>query len=366
MSITFGMSRISWKERLRRCYFLATEALMDRALIEHVLLYSLEKFREKKIAYPYVRPAELKPGGLVPTKEHALHNTALVIFLEQQFPQDLKPYIRVRRNNELLSKNLHRFTLPSADGKDGLTNFREIFSSSSIEAHKQLLELDMALVAQRRHDKKDAFCYEFSHFHVMVDAVLDAIIEDYGIELRYLSKNLYEQGEDYASLLEQKFFEQFGMKTTVSGRRTAAIVAHRLLARRLTGLHFVYVGSSESRCLYKIHYDGTLSRVVLIPISSEDIEELSELHSLSKTELLKNYLLNGIEGEKAALLYIRNQKSAQALPPRDRKLRREISSLERWITTEQQIILPLPSATEKNPLEWNWIYRSTGQDTKSD
>ncbi len=358
MSSSCGMSRISWKERLRRCYFLAAEALMDRALIEHVLMASLHKFRKMKQAYPYVRTAELKPGGLAPTEEHALHNTALVLFLEHEFPADLKPYIRVRRNNELLSKNIHRFKLPAAHGIDGLSSFREIISRSSLEVHRQLLKMDMALIAQRRSDKKDAFCYEFSHFHVMIDAVLDAIIEDYGIELRYLSKNLYEQGEDYAGLLEQKFFEQFGMKTTASGRRTAAIVAHRLLARRLNGLHFVYVGSSEARCLYKIHSDGTLSRVVLIPIWPEDIEELSALHKISKAELAKNYLSDGTGNEKTAMLYIRNKKSLQALPPKDRKLRREIIAQERWITTEQQMLLPLPSAAESNPLEWNWIYRS--------
>jgi len=352
--------RISWEERIRRCYFLATEALLDRALVEHVLLDSLERFRTEKVEYPFVRPAELKPGGVAPTTEYALHNTALALFIENEFPPDLKPYIRVRKKNELLSKNLQRFTFPEAESSEGLTAFRELVSVQALEVLRPLLHLDMALVAQRRGDRKQGLYYEFSHFHVMIDAVLDAIIEDYGLELRYLSKSLYEQGEDYASLLEQKFFEQFGMKTTASGRRTAALVAHRLLIRRLPGLHVVYCGSTESRCLYKIHHDGTLSRVVLVPIMAEDIKELTELHALSVKDLETYYLLPVSADVRAGLFYVRNVKALQALPPSDRKLRREIATLERWIGTDQQLLLPLPSATQSIPLEWNWIYRTTG------
>ena len=356
-----GMTRLSWLERVRRSYFLATEALLDRLLIEHVLIDSLEQFKEEGLKYPFVRTAELKPGGLGQTTEHALHNTALVLFLEKQFPDDLKPYIRVRKKNELLSKNLHRFTIPDPEGSEGIKSFRELISSSTLEAIRPLLKLDMALVAQRRGERKSGLYYEFSHFHVMIDAVLDAIIEDYGKELRYLSKSLYEKGEEYAAQLEQKFFEQFGMKTNVSGRRTAAIVAHRLLSKRLSSMHTVYCGSTESRCLYKIHHDGSLSRVVLVPISGEEICELLEIHSLTVKELEANYLLDVNESTKAGILYVRNVKSTQALPPSDRKLRREISPLERWISTAQQALLPLPESVESPPLEWNWIYRSTAK-----
>ena len=359
MNPTLGMTHVSWEERVRRCYFLATEALLDRALIDHVLIDSLKRFKEENVEYPFVRTAELKPGGLGPTIEHALHNTALVLFIENEFPEDLKPYIRVRKKNELLSKNLHRFTIPDPESETGLTSFRELVNVSALEQLRPLLHLDMALVAQRRGDRKSGLYYEFSHFHVMIDAVLDAIIEDYGIELRYLSRSLYEQGEEYAALLEQKFFEQFGMKTTASGRRTAALVAHRLLGRRLPGLHVVYCGSTESRCLYKLHHDGTLSRVVLVPITPDDIKELLELHPMTLKDLETHYLIHVSGDLRAGLFYVRNAKSSRARPPSDRKLRREIAALERWISTDQQLLLPLPSAPYKQPLEWNWIYRTT-------
>ena len=366
MNPNLGLSRLSWDERIRRSYYVAVETLLDRLLIEHVLLDSLERFKADGTAYPFIKTAELKPGGIAPTTEHGLHNSALILFIEHEFPADLKPYIRVRKKNELLSRNLQFFSLPDAHGSDGLSAFREICAPPQLDGVRQLLNLDMALVIQRRNDRKAGLCYEFTHFHVMIDAVLDAIIEDYGIELRYLSRNLYERGEEYAALLEQKFFEQFGMKTTASGRRTAALVAHRLLARRLPGLHVVYCGSTESRCLYKIHSDGTLSRVVLVPVDDEAVGELTDLHDMSARELEKHYLVDAGHGNRAAIFYVRNNKTPPALPPSDRKLRREISVLERWISTDIQLLLPLPSSTAARPLEWNWIYRSASSKTNED
>lgn len=353
-----GLTRLSWDERIQRCYFLVTEALLDRALVQHVLLDTLSTFTLAGIEYPYVRPAELKPGGLAPTVEHAMHNTALFLLVEDTLPPELKPYIRVRRSNELLQKNLQRFTIPLTDTAEGVAGLKEITSVATVDALRPLFQLDQALVVQRKEDKKAGPAYVFSNFHVKIDAVLDAVIEDYGVELRYLSKSLYENGEDYAALLEQKFFEQFGMKTTASGRRTAAVVAHRLLVNRVRGLHAVYAGSCESRCIYKIHHDGNLSRVVLANLAPDEIEEILTQHKLTMKDLETDFLLTGPTGEKAVLFYVRNARTSPAIPPPDRKLRREISSAERWISTDQQLILPLPTAVTRAPLEWNWLYRT--------
>ena len=91
------MDSLSWDDRLNRCYFFAVGAMLDRALIEHVLIGSLHRFSEAGEEYPFVKPAELKPGGIAPTNEHALHNTALVVLMEQEFPDNLKTFIRVRK-----------------------------------------------------------------------------------------------------------------------------------------------------------------------------------------------------------------------------------------------------------------------------
>lgn len=114
------MDSLSWDDRLNRCYFLAVAAIVERTLIEHVLINSLERFIDSNEEYPFVKPAELKPGGISPTLEHSLHNTALVLLLEQEFPDNLKTFIRVRKKNSLLAKNLSYFTLPDAEAIDGI------------------------------------------------------------------------------------------------------------------------------------------------------------------------------------------------------------------------------------------------------
>ena len=229
---------------------------------------------------------------------------------------------------------------------------------------KPLFDLDMALVAQRKK-KKGSYGIEFSNFHVRINSVLDSIIEDFGIELKYLSKHLFEQGEEYADLLEAKFYEIFGMKTNASGRRTAAIVGHRLLAEHYACLHTVYCGSTEARCLYKIHNDGTLTRIVLIQLNQTDIDELSTTFNLTIPELEAHYLLPFDEETRAAIFLVTNTRQPAGLPPEDRKLRREISVMERWISTDIQCILPLPESTDRQPLQWNWVYRTAGRGNES-
>lgn len=360
------MDSLSWDDRLNRCYFFAVAAIVDRTLIEHVLISSMKRFIDANEEYPFVKPAELKPGGIAPTLEHPLHNTALVLLLEQEFPDNLKTFIRVRKKNALIAKNLNYFTLPDAENIDGIGAFREIMSVKTMEAIKPLLGLDMGLLAQRKK-KKGSYGIEFSNFHVRIDAVLDSIIEDFGVELKYLSKHLFEQGEEYADLLEAKFYESFGMKINASGRRTAAIVGHRLLSQYLDSLHTVYCGSTEARCLYKIHSDDTLTRIVLIQITNSDIEEITSTFNLTVPELEAHYLIPADKekkpgkGLKAALFLVRNTRQPAGLPPIDRKPRREISVMERWISIDLQCILPLPSSTDRPPLQWNWVYRTTGR-----
>jgi len=364
---SFSMDELSWDDRLNRCYYLAVSAMLDKALIEHVLIESLNQFKNEGEEYPFVKPAELKPGGIAPTYEYALHNTALVLLLEDKFPDNLKTFIRVRRKNALTSKNLSYFTFAEDQSIEGISIFREIISQQTMEAMKPLLELDMALVAQRQV-KKGQFGIKFSNFHVRINGVLDSIIQDFGIDLKYLSKSLFEQGEDYSELLETKFYETFGMKTNASGRRTAAIVGHRLLKSHIDSLHTVYCGSTEARCLYKIYDNGTISRMVLIQLNKHDVEELSATFNLTIPELDAHYLISINKEHRAAVFLVTSSKQPAALPPEDKKLRRKISAMERWISIDTQCILPLPTSTGRKPLHWNWIYRNTGRtsETSSD
>jgi len=67
-------------------------------------------------------------------------------------------------------------------------------------------------VAQRDR-KAESFGIKFSNFHVQIKAINDTVIKNFAVDLGYLNKDLLEQGEGYAELIEAKFYETFGMKT---------------------------------------------------------------------------------------------------------------------------------------------------------
>jgi len=363
MTPTLNLKDLSFNDTLNRCYYLTLIAMLDIALTKHVLIDSLNQFQAESKEYPFVKPAEIKPGGIVPTDEHGLHNTALVMILEDALPLSLRTNIRTRRKNEINKANLSHFTFGGKKGVDDTSVFREIISEKTMNAMKKLLHLDMALVGQRDR-KSRTYGIKFSNFHVQVNAIKDTLIKNFAVELGYLNKDLLEGGEDYAELLESKFYETFGMKCSASGRRTAAIMGHRLLYEQTSCLHTVYCGSSESRCLYKINGKGNITRTILIELRESDTMELASTFNLTVPELNRHYLLptgenSTGEHSKAATLSVTNMRQPAALPAVDKEPRAEISQMERWITTESQHILPLAQSPERKPLPWNWLYRTS-------
>ncbi len=49
-----------------------------------------------------------------------------------------------------------------------------------------------------------------SHFHVKIDWPIDDATEEMAKQLRYISKELYENGEQYAQGLRQRLFAKYG------------------------------------------------------------------------------------------------------------------------------------------------------------
>jgi len=349
---------LSWSRKLIRCYFRAVEALLDRDLIDHVLIDSYLRFKDHGEPYPFVHTGELKPGGVGKMGENALHNSALVILLEDELLPELKTNIRARRLQEMVQKNLQRYLLTSDIPQEKISLIREIESRSSLKILRPLLSFDYGLLIQRRpRGRKGRLNYGLTHFHVKIDEVLDRMIEALGLGSRYLSKNLFEQGEEYASLLEEKFYELCGMKSTAGGRRTAAIVAHHLLLRN-PGLHAVYVGSTEARSLIKIDKDHCLARMVLVEIDTEILDSLIKPHGLTRKFLRENYFLSSSD-PAVAVLAVHYRPTAHARPPADRKLRHEIKTSERWISIVKQLLMPLPSSADAAPLPVSLIYKAS-------
>ncbi len=346
---------LAWSEKLQRCYYRAIGITLDRGLLDYVLVESYGRFREAGEAYPFVRPAELRPGGVGEVTEYAHHNAVLVLLLESELDPALKSNIRARRPQEVVQRNLQRYLLRTGQSPERVALIRDIESRVQLDQLRPLFSLDYGLLIQPRTNARDRLNYAFTHFHVKIDEVLDRVIEAKGIELRYLSKHLYEHGEDYAAALEDKFFESYGMKATASGRRTAAITAHALLERN-RGLHTIYVGSTEARSLIKIESGETVSRAVLIEIDGRMRRWLAKTYGLTVTELAEHYAIADAD-PPVGILAVRYRPTPAAQPPADRKLRTEINAAERWTSIVDQMLMPRPDAASAAPLPVSWIYK---------
>jgi hypothetical protein len=348
---------LSWSEKLIRCYYLAVEMLLDRSLTEYVLVDSFQRFREQGEPYPFVQMAELRPGGMGQVVEYPNHNAALVILLEQELRPELKTNIRARRPQETVQKNLQRYLFRSGLPTERITLIRDIESRAAIDTLRPLLGFDYGLLIQQRSRSRTGLLnYALTHFHVKIDEVLDRIIEAVGLRLRYLSKNLFEQGEDYASLLEDKFFELYGMKSTAAGRRTAALVAHNLLIEN-PGRHALYVGSTEARSLIKIEKNDRVCRSVLVELTDERLDLLSKQHGVAPARIREDFAIPDTE-PGVAVLTVRYAPTLHGMPPQDRKLRREINISERWVSIDRQQLLPAPSVPDVRPLSVSWVYKA--------
>jgi hypothetical protein len=353
-----SFQELSWADKLLRCYYRAVEMLLDRSLVEYVLIDSYRQFIEAGEPYPFVLPGEVKPGGVGQVGEYANHNTALAILLEKDLIPELKTNIRARRPQEAVQRNLQRYLFGRGLPQDKITVIRDLETRSAIDSLRPLYSLDYGLLIQQRSSgTKARLNYSLTHFHVMIDEVLDRVIEAFGLRLRYLSKNLFEQGEEYASLLEEKFYELYGMKSTAAGRRTAAVVAHNLLIRN-PGLHAVYVGSTEARSLIKITKNDHVTRWMLVALEDEMIEKVTRTHGVSRDYLTERFFLPETN-EAVGVLSVEYQPTTPGMPPPDRKARKEIKIPERWVSVQRQLLLPQPSASDTGPLQVSWVYKGT-------
>jgi hypothetical protein len=351
--------QLSWTEKLVRYYYQAVETLLDRSLIEYVLVESYETFREAGEPYPFVQMSELRPGGVGPVEEYPAHNAVLLLLLERALSPELKTNIRARRPQEAVKRNLGRYLFRRGLPVEKVSLVRDLESRANVDALRPLLSLDYGLLIQQRAaGARGRLNYALTHFHVKIDEVFDRVIESLGLRLRYLSRSLFEQGEDYAARLEEKLFELYGMKSTAAGRRTAALVAHNLLVDN-PGLHAVYVGSTESRGLFKIQKSDKVTRSVLVEMDDEQLEDLLDRHELTPEELLESYVIPETD-PPVGVLTVHYYPTVHGSPPADRKLRREIHTQERWTSVGRQLLMPLPSAPDARPLEVSWVYKAKG------
>ena len=122
-SIREELSQIN---RLRRSYYELLRDELDHHMLEYALTNSYLKFAGQNTPYPFVEKRELKPRARIPTVEYPLHNTFLVIFVEDTIPSIHKKYIRFFKVNRTTKTNLLRSNnLPLLENFDRNQRFLE-------------------------------------------------------------------------------------------------------------------------------------------------------------------------------------------------------------------------------------------------
>jgi hypothetical protein len=343
---------LSMADKLTRSYYELLRDELDYFLIQQALIDSYQKFVNQKEPYPFVEKREMKPRARIPDREYECQNAFLVLFVENSIPTEHKKYIRFFNDNKTKKQNLLRSkSLKLADNFDRNWKYLESIHFSTFL--KSLLPVDYALLIQKDPATANKNRYTLSHFHVRVDWPIAAAAEDLGRQLRYISKEIYEKGDKDAELVQKKFFEYYGLPLMAGGRRTAAIVAAQYL-KQVRGITTVYVGSSESRALFRYSERG-IAKFVLVKLSRADLDAIAAEYRLSMRKLTKNYIVARHKKDFVCLFQVTYQWTSHARPPEDGKLR-EIKPDLNWLTVGEQLIIPRPNVWKYAPLPVNLIY----------
>ncbi len=344
--------QLSLSDKMRRSYYELLRDQLDQWMIEEALIRSYRNFLDAGEPYPFVEKRELKPKARIPDIEYPLHQTFLVIFVEDTIPDSFKKYIRFFEENITKKTHLQSLKLPSlAKPFDRAHKFLDSIVFPNFLS--ELLSIDYALLIQRDPDRRQKNRYQLSHFHVRIDYPITKSAEELALRLRYISKDLFERGEKYAEDLQKKFFEYYGMSSMAGGRRTAAIVAAQYL-RKLSCISTIYVASSSSRCLMRIGERHT-SKMVLMQFGRAELERIASENHLDESVLQKYYLVDETVDGGVCIVFISYSPSTVARAPDDGKLRKLRPELS-WLTISCQQILPRPGVWQYPPLPVNMVY----------
>lgn len=343
---------LSPKLRLRRSLYEVLRDQLDLDLIKLALVDSYGNFSKAGEAYPFVQKRELKPKARVAEQEYVHHNHFFIIFCEGTIPSEHKKYIRFFDSNKMTKEAIEK--IPYISLHKNYTNNIKYFDNPSFTAMiKDLTPVDYALLIQNDPSVKSQSRYMMTHFHVRVDWPIDDATEDMATHLRYVAKDLYENGEQYAEHLHHKLFENYGFHHTVGGRRTAAVVAAQIL-KRMNFISTVYVSSAEARTLTRISERG-VSKFVLIRVPLVDLVKLASEHQIPFDAFCDRYLVNMCDTFGVAIFHVVYRNSSYSKPPEDGKLRK-LQPDYQWLNIHDQLLLPLPDQQDAYPLRYNTIY----------
>jgi hypothetical protein len=352
LSVWTYREELSRQNKIRRSLYELLRDELDHVLIQYALIDSYQKFLKSNTPYPFVEMRELKPRAIIPDMEYELHNTLLVLFLEDAIPNIHKKHIRFFDDNKITKENILKVRHFQFH-KKYRQNLKLFECPQFCWFVTGLLPVDYALIIQRDANIKAKNRYALTHFHVRIDWPIAEAAEDLARSLRYIQKDLYEKGEDYAENLQKKFFEYYGLHPLAGGRRTAAAIATQYL-KQLPFISTVYVGSSESRSLSKIS-ERDQTRYVLIKLNEDEIINICKTYDMKREKFADAYLIDKVDEGGVAIFQTTYSHTVYAYPPDDGKLR-ELNSEYFWLTVKSQHLIPRPEAWEKSPLPYSKIY----------
>ena len=339
-------------KRLRSLYESLREEL-EYHLIERSLVESYARFLKAKEPYPFVEKRELKPRAKVMERENPLSNGFIVLFTEDSIAQEKKKYVRFFEDNKVTKENLSELKLTGLNISDRFQAQQKYFDTARFhDLVKSLLPVDYALLIQKDNSIKHKNRFSLSHFHVRIDWLLDSAAESLGKELRYISKDLYEKGDDYAQLMVEKLFEYYSFHHTVSGRRTAAVLAAQLM-KDVSFLSTIYVASSESRTLTK-YFSRAINKCALIKLNRQAIRMIEE-HPNGDPDFRKNFLIHETNQFGVSVFKVIYTFNDHSKPPSDGKLR-ELKPDVQWLKVKNQLLVPKISASGSSPIKYQVMY----------
>jgi len=346
--------KLNYYERLRRSLYEVLRDALERRLMKISLVDSFYEYQKAGAEYSFLEKSELRPKSKKMEKESELFKTFIVIFSEGTVSSELKNHIRFFPENAVIKKNLEY--LPNLDlYKRFHQNLRYFENPIFLDFLAGLSGIDYALLIQQDPTLKKKNRYSLTHFHVKIDWPIADAAEDLGKYLRYIQNNLYENGDTYARLLQNKLFEYYACHHSVGGRRTAGLIAAQLL-RKLDHISTVFVSSSESRSMYKYSERGA-SKFFLIQLNEEQIAALAKREGMEPDMFKANYLFEA-DGYHIGISEASYSYTSHSKPPEDGKLRK-LNPAYSWLRVRDELLHPKDTALQAPPINYNWIYSPT-------
>ena len=348
----FELSHI---ETVRRSIYVFLRDELERRLRTIALENPYRVCRDKMcLVYPYVDPGDMRPKKKEFMAESSVIRPFIILFCEESIDAQHMKYIRFNDDNRIRKDTISM--VPTVNLKRSFSSGIKFFEKEIFfELLDNLLDVDYCLLIQRDERYKKHNSYALTHFHVKIDWPIAEAAESLSKELRFVSKSLYEQGERYAEMLEQKLFEYYGCHhQSVGGRRTAALIASQYL-KSLPGLSTVYVASEESRTLTRYSEKG-VARYAIIQLEKEYASQIREANRINTETFKKSYVLGESEKTYDVILFVTYKHTEWGIPPADGKLRM-VKPDYSWIGVDMEFILPLSNSLSARPLNVKLVYK---------